>query len=185
MSGFSSIFWGFLFMFDFRIQVWDILPNFIGYIFMYYGLGNLSLYSSQFGNAKKYSIPLAVLSLFSLYQVQNSVGRVNFDFLSLGAVALGIITTVLDLLLVYHLCLGIIDLAKDQSNDDLQELAHHRWKYYFFYKVVFIIWFTIGLAAPFLLAIGFIPMFIFSIAVLLLMMALMKKSQESLSINRF
>lgn len=180
MSGFGSIFWGFLFMFDFRIQGVDILPNFIGYLFMYSGLGNLSSYSSEFGNAKKYSIPLAVLSVFSLYQVQNPVEQVTIDPLSIGLFAVGIITTVLDLLLVNHLCLGIIDLAKDQSNDALQELAHHRWKYYLYYKVIFIIWIPLGVVAPFLLVIGFIPMFIISIAVLVLMMALMKKAQDSL-----
>ena len=180
MNGFGSLFWGFLFMFDFRIQGVDILPNFIGYLFMYSGLGNLSSYSSEFGNAKKYSIPLAVLSLFSLYQVQNPVGQVTIDPLSLGLYSVGIVTVVLDLLLVYHLCLGIIDLAKDQSNDDLQVLAHHRWKYYLYYKVTFTIWFTLGVIAPFLIAIGFIPMLMFSIAVSVLMIALMKKAQDSL-----
>ncbi len=39
MNGFGSIFWGFLFMFDFRIQGVDILPNFIGYLFMFLGWG--------------------------------------------------------------------------------------------------------------------------------------------------
>ncbi len=180
MNGFGSIFWGFLFMFDFRIQGVDILPNFIGYLFMYSGLGNLSSYNSEFGNAKKYSIPLVVLSLFSLYQVQNPVGQVMIDPLSLGLFFVGIIVTVLDLLLVYHLCLGIINLAKDQPNDALQELAYHRWKHYLFFKVIFAIWFSLGVVAPFLLAIGFIPMFIYSIAVLVLMMALMRKAPGSL-----
>ena len=166
-------------MFDFRIQGVDILPNFVGYLLMYSGLGNLSSYSSEFSDAKKYSIPLAALSLFSIYQVQNSVGQLTIDPLSLGLYSVGIITSVLDLLLVYHLCLGIIDLARDQSNDDLQELAHQRWKYYLYYKVIFIICFPLGLVVPFLLAIGFISMFIFSIAVMVLMMALMKKAQDS------
>ena len=166
-------------MFDFRIQGVDILPNFIGYLLMYSGLGNLSSYSSEFSNARKYSIPLAALSLFSIYQVQNPVGQVTIDPLSLGLYAVGIITTILDLYLVYHLCLGIIDLAEGQSNDDFQELAHERWKYYPYYKVIFTMWFPLSLIAPFLLAIGFIPMFIFSIAVLVLMMALIKKAQDS------
>ena len=137
MNGFGSIFWGFLFMFDFRIQGVDILPNFIGYLFMYSGLGNLSSYSSEFGNAQKYSLPLAAISLLSIYQIQNPVGQVTIDPLSFGLYAVSIITTVLDLLLVYHLCRGIIDLAKDQSNDGLQELAHQRWKYYLYYKIIF------------------------------------------------
>lgn len=166
-------------MFDFRIQGLDILPNFVGYLLMYSGLGSLSSYSSEFDNAKKWSIPLAVLSLFSLYQVQNTVEQVTINPLTLGFYAVGIITMVLDLLLVYHLCRGIIDLAKDQSNDTLQELAHQRWKYYLYYKVIFTIWLPLCLIAPFLLAIGFIPIFILSIVVSVLMMALMKKAQDT------
>lgn len=167
-------------MFDFRIQGLDILPNFIGYLFMRSGLRNLSSYSSEFGNASKYSIPLVILSLFSLYQIQTPVGYVTINPIFLGLFAVGMITTVLDLLLVYHLCLGIIDLAKEQFNNTLQELANNRWKYYLICKVIFTIWFPLGVVAPFLLAIGFIPMFIMSIVVLGLMMALMKKAQGSL-----
>lgn len=167
-------------MFDFRIQGIDILPNVIGYLLMYSGLANLSSYSTEFATAKKYSIPLTVLSLLSLYQVQTPVGQVTFDPLTLGLTVIGIITAVLDLLLVYHLCLGIIDLAKNQANAELQDLAERRWKYYLFYKVIFALWFPLGLVAPFLLAIGFIPMFILSIAVLVLMMGLMKRSQNTL-----
>jgi uncharacterized membrane protein len=179
LSGFGSIFWGFLFMFDFRIQGLDILPNVIGYLLMYFGLGKLSSYSSEFDNAKKYSIPLAVLSLFSLYQVQKPVGQMTFDPFSVVLLLVGIITTVLDLLLVYHLCLGIIYLAKNQSNNELQDLAQRRWKYYLFYKVIFTVWFPLGLIAPILFTIGFIPLFVFSITVVVLMMTLMKKSQDT------
>lgn len=180
MGGFGTIFWGFLFMFDFRIQGLDILPNIIGYLLMYSGLGNLSSYSSKFDSAKKYSVPLAVLSLFSIYQVQKPVGQLTFDPLSIGLSIVGIITTVLDLFLVYNLCLGIVDLAKNQSNDELQGLAQRRWKYYLYCKVLFTVWFALGLITPFLLAIGFIPMFILSIAILVLMMTLMKKAQNTL-----
>jgi len=150
LSGFGSIFWGFIFMFDIRIQGLDILPNFIGYLLMYSGLGKLSPYSSEFGHAKKYSIPLVVLSLFSLFQVQIPIGQGTMNPLSLGLFAVGIITTVLDLLLVYHLCLGIIDLAKDQSKHALQDLAHTRWRAYFLYKIIFIIFFALSVIAPFL-----------------------------------
>lgn len=180
MSGFSLVFWGFLFMFDFRIQGLDILPNIVGYLLMYSGLANLSSYSSEFAAAKKYSVPLAVLSLFSLYQIQKPLGQLSFDPLTLGLTIIGLVTAVLDLLLVYHLCLGIVEMAKNQANDELQDLAERRWKYYLFYKVIFALWFPLGLVAPFLLAIGFIPLFILSIAVLVLMMALMKKSQNAL-----
>ena len=180
MSGFGAIFWGFLFKFDFRIQGLDLLPNIIGYLFMYSGLGSLSSHSSEFGTAKKYSVPLAVLSLFSLYQVQKPVGQVIFDPVSVGLLVVGLITTVLDLILVYHLCLGIVDLAKNQSNDELQDLARRRWKLYFLYTVIFAVWLPLGLIAPLLVAIGFIPMFILSLMVLVLMMILMNKSKDSL-----
>jgi succinate dehydrogenase/fumarate reductase cytochrome b subunit len=147
---------------------------------MYSGLSNLSSHSSEFGTAKKYAVPLAVLSLFSLYQVQKPVGQVTFDPLSVGLLVVGLITTVLDLLLVYHLCLGIVELAQNQSNDELQDLARRRWKLYLLYTVTFAVWFPLGLIAPFLLAIGFLPMFIISLTVLVLMMILMNKSKDSL-----
>jgi hypothetical protein len=180
VNGFTLVFWGFLFMFDFRIQGVDILPNFIGYLLMYVGLQALSSLSPEFGKSKKYAVPLAVLSLFSIYQVQNPVGQFSITPLSVVSFTIGLITIFIDLLLVYHLCNGIINLANQQHDHNLQTTASQRWKYYLVYKVALAIFLPLGLLVPFLLMVGFIPLFILSIFVLISMMTLMKNSQRSL-----
>lgn len=180
MSGFGSIFWGFLFMFDIRIQGVDLLPNFIGYMFMYSGLGNLSFYNPEFAIARKFSVPLIILSLLSLYQVQKPLSQMSMDPLSLVFFILSLVSTVLDLLLVYHLCRGIIILAEERSHDSLEELAQRRWRFYFLFKVILNVWLALSIIVPFLAAVGFIPLFILSIAILAIMMSLMKTAQSSL-----
>lgn len=175
--GFSSIFWGFLFFFDFRIQGFDILPDLIGYWLIYSGLKELVSRSSHFTESKKYSLVLGILSVFDLYQVQMPVEQFSIGPLTGFVMLLGIVITILDLLMVYHLCYGIADLAERRGVIELKSIALNRWKYYLYLKVATTVVGPIVLIIPMLVMLLFIPLIFVSIIVIILMMGLMRQAE--------
>ncbi len=179
MSGFSKLFWGFLFFFDFRLQGVDVLPDFIGYLFFYAGLSALATKSLHFVEANKYTIPLVVLSLFDIYQVQQPIDSFHFSAFNFAIMLIGLIGLVLDLLVVFHITSGIGELAQKNDDFDLKNKALTRWKYYLFIKLAS--YFTIFLVfiVPNLLIMLIIPIFIIGVIVFILMMMLMKQADET------
>ncbi len=78
ISGFSKLFWGFVFiMIGFKIQGFDILPDILGYLFFAAAFSNLSSLSINFEKASKYNIPMIILSIFSIYQPQNQGDQIS------------------------------------------------------------------------------------------------------------
>lgn len=175
--GFSKIYWGFLFFFDFRIQGFDILPDIIGYWLIYLGLKELVSMSSHFAEAKKYSVVLGILSVFDLYQVQMPIQQFNIGPLTGLIMLMGIIITIFDLLMVFHLCHGIAELAEGRGVIDLETIALNRWKYYLYLRVVTAVVGPIALIIPPLVIFLFIPLIVISIIVFVLMMGLMKQAE--------
>lgn len=175
--GFSKIYWGFLFFFDFRIQGFDILPDIIGYWLIYLGLKELVSMSLHFAVAKKYSVILGILSVFDLYQVQMPIQQFNIDPLSGLIILMGIIITILDLLMVFHLCYGIAELAKGRGVIDLESIALNRWRYYLYLRIATAVAVPIALIIPPLVILLVIPLIVISIIVFLLMMGLMKQAE--------
>jgi hypothetical protein len=67
--GFRRIFWGlFLVVLDFRINGFDILPDFLGFVLIAMGLGLLVLLDRRFLTARVLAVLLIVLSLATLLQ---------------------------------------------------------------------------------------------------------------------
>jgi len=178
--GFSNIYWGFLFFFDFRIQGFDILPDVIGYWLIYKGLNELVSNNSHFTEAKKYSVILGFLSVFDIYQVQMPIQQFNMDSLTGVMLLMGIIITLLDLLMVFHLCHGIAELAVGKCIFELKTVALNRWKYYLYIKVATAVVVLVALIIPSLVILLFIPLLVISIIVFVLMMSLMKQAEDLL-----
>ncbi len=179
--GFSNIFWGFLFFFDFRIQGFDILPDIIGYGLIYLGLKEIASMSSHFTEAKKYSVILCILSVFDLYQVQIPLQQFNVDPLTGLVMLIGIIIAIFDLLMVFNLCHGIAELAEGRGIIDLKAIALNRWRYYLYLRVATAVVVPIALIIPQLVMLFFIPLLVISIIVFVLMMGLMKQAEYLLS----
>ena len=175
--GFSKIFWGFLFSFDFRIQGFDILPDIIGYWLIYLGLKELVSMGAHFAKAKKYSVILGIISVFDLYQVQMPLQQFNVGPLTGLVILMGIIIAIIDLLMVFHLCHGIAELAEGRGIIDLKTIALNRWKYYLYLRVATVVVGPIALIIPPLVMLLFIPLIIISIIVFVLMMGLMKQAE--------
>ncbi|KIL36721.1 hypothetical protein SD71_06930 [Cohnella kolymensis] len=104
MPGFRELFWGFLFLFDFRLNGIDILPDVIGYFVLYSGLVKLEVYSSHFTSSSRLMILLAFLALPDIYSGWWYPGS-TFNFVYHLAMLF------LDLMAVYHLCCGVKELA--------------------------------------------------------------------------
>jgi hypothetical protein len=127
--GFDKIFWGLLFMFDFRIQGFDILPDIVGYFLIYSGLERLILKNEHFREARKYALPLAVISILDIYEIKKPLTD-PFDPGAFFFLVIGVIILIINLLMIYHLCSGIAEMARDENNSEIEITATKRWKFY-------------------------------------------------------
>ncbi len=76
--GFGPLFLGYLFIFSFSYRGFDILPDVIGFLIMYFGLRKLSEYGYGFNNLKKYMYFLFPASLITfVLQILSLIGHKN------------------------------------------------------------------------------------------------------------
>lgn len=124
--GFKKILIGTLLtMLDFKIQGFDILPDFIGYIIIFIGLSEIVHLNSKFANARFISLILMVLSILDIFQIKD---RLTFNTLSLMISTIFNFSTVI-IYLIYSYCLfiGIKENAEKISDSNLAEKAQLSW----------------------------------------------------------
>jgi hypothetical protein len=177
--GFGSIFWGFIFFFDFNIGNFDILPDIIGYILIFSGLGRLQNLSGRFVTARKVALPLLLLSVFDIYKVNIPLNNLSMNPTTLFFLLVGATTTILNILLVYNICMGIEEKANELSLWELAGKARSRWQLYLAFQLVFLLSLVFVILIPLL----FIPLFIFSIVTYVLILGLMKNAERELTIE--
>lgn len=174
--GFRLLFWGILFLFSFRIQGIDILPNMIGYLFIFNGLKDLLEENDHFVVARKFCLPLIVLSVFEIYQKPNHSSGIHFHpLLSL----IGLVSVILLLFLFYHICQGMKEWALEELNHELAEKIDNRWMHFWIMHVILFA-FIVFILIPPLAFLSVIIGFIYSIVVLILMMQLMNEADAAL-----
>jgi hypothetical protein len=156
-------------MFDFRINGFDILPDFIGYLLFYLGASKLQHAHDRFAKAKPLCALMIFLSLPSLIEFQaGDIGERALLWTLFSVVLLTI-----DLTIVHAFCRGIEALAESQGVPELAAAARTRWTLYLILQVLVIVMFAGGFFIHFLAAALVIPLLIFSLVVLVLMMRLM------------
>lgn len=177
--GFGLIFWGILFLFSFRIQGFDILPDIIGYILIFNGLKALLDKSDHFVTARKFCLPLIILSIFDIYQKPNHTSGIHFNpILSL----IGLVSIILLLFLFYYICQGMKEWARENSNHELAEKTENRWKHFLIMHIISFASILLIFIPP--LAIAFVLVaLIYSIVVLVMMMQLMKEAEVALPLE--
>ena len=176
--GFNRIFWGMLFMFDFRIGGFDILPDIIGYILFFLGLNILENKDSYFKTAKKFTYPLLIISLIDIYQSPREFyGITSYEIMIF---IVSIISTISFILLIYNVCKGIGHMARIKEKHDLDDISTKRWQYFLMVHVFSIISIIVGLVFPALLLIIVIPLFVAMLIVLILIMTLFKRAEREL-----
>ncbi|MBN2558373.1 MAG: hypothetical protein JXB33_06455 [Clostridia bacterium] len=166
---YRKLFWGFIFLFDFRIGGFDILPDFIGFIFIYIGLKALAGKDAEFKRAGSLALPLIFMSVLDVYQAPSTQA-------SLLGIIFGLALTLLIILMVRGICMGIRNEAAKAGNDGLASKATNRWGLFLAVNILLIL-FTV---VPVLAAVLFIPFFILSIISYVLMVSLMKSAEYSL-----
>ena len=99
---------GYLFLFfNFEINGIDLLPGFIGYIFIFVGLGKLANESIYFQKARPWSIVMTVFEVVALAKliIQTEVSTLLFSIL-------GFIGAVISIYIMYCIVEGIGDVEK-------------------------------------------------------------------------
>jgi len=77
LSGLNNIFWGFILIFlDFKINNFDILPDFLGLIIILIGIGKLTSLSDHFLKAKPFAVISLLISFLDLFQINYQIGNV-------------------------------------------------------------------------------------------------------------
>jgi len=176
-SGFDKLYWGFLFiMIDFRIQGFDILPDIIGYILFAVGFNRLSESSSYFKKAASFNIIMIIVSVFSIYEQPAQGGGIHFNPLG---VIIGIASLLLGLIIVYHLFMGIKEMATRQERTDLYDEAEKRWTQYLFLQLAALLAFVFIFIPP-LAIVLIIALLVISIIITVTIMGFLKRCGEYL-----
>ncbi len=176
--GFSKIFWGFIFLFDFRFNGVDIIPDFIGFILIYFGLQMLAEKNNNFESAKSLAFPLIFISVFDIYHIQKP--GINITTMSWIGLIIGVVFTILNLIMVYRICLGISEMANERSENELATKSMNRWTLYLINQII--IWFISLTSFVFdnTLASLALPLIIFALIVYILMLVLFKEAENTL-----
>lgn len=173
---FKKLFWGFIFLFDFRIGGFDILPDIVAYILFYQGLSILENRNDFFSKAKKFAFPMIFISIVSIYQVTvpiTELGNTTFGFFGL---VIGLVSTIINILMVYNICYGISNAAILINDSELESQAMFRWKLYLINSILIIG----GILLPGLMSILFFIIIIFSLLSYILMLGLMNNAANKL-----
>lgn len=124
-SSIFNIFLGLLFQLNFYgFKGIDILPDVIGYYFIYKGLKELAEENKYFGIASKLVLPLMVLSLAKLYNFQYHQ-EILISFYSLLEIT-KIIIMALNIYLIFNLCKGAIEIAVSIKDEYLEKTIGQR-----------------------------------------------------------
>lgn len=110
-KGFKQIVIGLVFLFlNFNINGFDIIPDFVGYIFIWVGLASLSEYHQEFRKAKIFAIILFFLSLIWLFLGPSSYNSSDDGMLFVWLLSL--ISLVYAIYLRLKIGKGMTDLLK-------------------------------------------------------------------------
>jgi hypothetical protein len=182
---FGSMFWGFLFLFDFRIgtggvQV-DLLPDFIGWILIASALENIRDLSPRVGGIRTLAQWLIFFSLFSLVEIKKK-GHSGFTVSANMSINLTspfrLIGSILAVLVIWKLCGLIMEMAEAVGDTLIRDRAEFRRMLYLIFIVSLPVVFGLVLLdkslALFVLAIE-IP---FALIVFCLLMGLMKGTEN-------
>lgn len=176
-DGFNKFYWGFLFiLFSFRIQGFDILPDVIGYILFAIGFHRLAEQSEYFVKIKTMNSIMILLSLFSIYERPAQDGGIHINPLG---IVVGLASAVLLIVIVYHLMMGIKDMALERERPDIEQEASQKWTYFLVFQIATLCTFIMIFIPP-LFVVAVVGLFIASIVLIVVLMRFMRLCGEQL-----
>ncbi len=101
-NGISKIAWGFIFiLFHFKINTIDLLPDFVGYILIALGIGELGAFLGHTKVLKPLSIVLSIWT--ASVWLTETLTLSNLSFMSYLSTAMGIVTLIFNIILLTDL----------------------------------------------------------------------------------
>lgn len=156
-SGYNKMFWAMIFIiFNFNLGTINLLPDFIGYLLIYFALKELI---PQYELYEKGRVPAIVLTLLTITDIVNFNYNNNSIFLSMRSS----IIIALNLYLIYIICKSIESLAEERRLEELKAKVEKRWKVYLITSIILIFYnpFIITMSGIYLFAAaGFIVILI-------------------------
>lgn len=132
----SNIFNGFLFIFiSFNLAFGtvriDMIPDFVGYIFMIKGLGEMAAESARYLKIRPFAIGMCAYT-FILFIVNLfgsvSIGRVITDMI------LALISTITSLYIAYNIVMGVRDLEYKYDREFNAAVLYEKWIGFVFFS---------------------------------------------------
>jgi hypothetical protein len=132
-SGYNRLFWGMIFLlFHINIGYISIIPNFIGYLFIFSGLNILSSQHELFKKGKTVAILLALLSLKDVfYNADNNLLSGQFFSLSLLSLLLDTVINIFNIYVIYVILTGIYELCSERDLTGLTDNVINSFRFYF------------------------------------------------------
>lgn len=174
---YKKLFWGFVFLFDFRIGGVDILPDIIGYLFFYQGLLMLKDNNTFFNNASKYAFPMIFISILNIYQFSIPIEQFDISSYSVFLLIFGLFTTVISIMMVYNICYGIVAESREANKYEFESKSIIAWKLYLITTILFNCSIIFAQLMPFIVIIVFIA----SIMSYLFLLSLMNSASRGLN----
>jgi len=131
-KAFTKIFWGFMLVFlDFKINQFDLLPDFVGYFIIVSALSDLNSFSAYFRKARTFAIILAILSIPEYF-----IGEINIleGIVPSTSTILILISssalTLIHIAFIFFLLQGCIELANHHQNSTLAKTTKNIQTFY-------------------------------------------------------
>lgn len=147
-SGYIKLFWGMIFIiFDFRLGNINILPDFVGYVFILLGLCNLSSQCEFYNKAK---VPAVILMVQTLFNIPYDLVNATYADEKLGVlrILLIVFNGVVNLYLMYNIFNGIYETSKRNNLENLMDKTSALAKFYYIATLIYVFY------IPFLLNIS-------------------------------
>ncbi|MBU3188963.1 hypothetical protein K9O30_07770 [Clostridium bowmanii] len=137
-KGYKRLSWAMVFI-SFNVNIINILPDFIGYIFIY---SSLCILSSQHKLYEKGKIPVVILILLTLNDIWNdpSSNVITGEVYNVGLLTLIIasIAIIIKIYLICILCMGVYELCKERGLNELMESSRVSMKFYLIISLIYL-----------------------------------------------
>lgn len=146
-KGYRLLFIGLLLiLIDLRINTFDLLPDFVGYIMIALGINELKTKGSSFSKAT----PFALILIFLVFPSLVGYEGIGLDTKSLPLLPylLETVIGVFHLLMMYFIFAGTWQLANEYKDDIWEKATKVRWNLYAIVHIIFLSLFAFQFTIP-------------------------------------
>ncbi|MEM1180170.1 MAG: hypothetical protein AAGM22_17645 [Acidobacteriota bacterium] len=180
-AAFCRMFWAFIFFLDFRFGVnrvhIDLLPDFVGWLMMASALTTILDLAPRVEDIRRLAYGLSFLSLFDLVEIRMTQSEGLGPWI-VPTTLVSTVSAVLNIVLIWKLCGLIMDMASRLENETMRERAEFRRKLYATVTVLLSLAAALAFASRSFAMLSIFIGFPAAIIIFLLMMGLMKRTEN-------